>query len=144
MLCDPKSGDFTLQRNSPCATGVDILYGILGAWGVGCFPTDDRLKPPSEHPELELAITTNPIRSNGGWISYRVPWTDHAASAVLDIYDATGRLVRQIAESHANPGSNRVLWDGRNRSGERVAPGIYFCNLRWNGAQTTKRMLVVR
>jgi hypothetical protein len=39
LFCDPESGDFTLDCNSPCAAENDPDCGQIGAWPVGCGPT---------------------------------------------------------------------------------------------------------
>jgi len=41
-------------------------------------------------------------------------------------------------------GEYRVIWDGRNGAGDRVAPGIYFCRLQAGGDAQTQRLVVVR
>lgn len=36
QLCDPESGDFTLQATSPCLPGLSLGCGQIGALGEGC------------------------------------------------------------------------------------------------------------
>ncbi len=50
-------------------------------------------------------------------------------SAVLSIYDISGRLVKTAAYVEQEPGSCSVAWDGKDLSGRQVRPGIYFCRL---------------
>jgi photosystem II stability/assembly factor-like uncharacterized protein len=49
----------------------------------------------------------------------------------LRIYDANGRLVRSfhLVSSIQNPGSV-VQWDGTDNTGKRLAPGVYFAELK--------------
>ena len=84
------------------------------------------------------------MQISGGWISYRLPEGYGSTPPVLGIFDSSGRLVQRLPCLSSPNGVNRVRWDGRNQAGEHVSPGIYFCNLRWNGEQATTRMLVVR
>jgi flagellar hook assembly protein FlgD len=43
------------------------------------------------------------------------------------------------------PGVQSAAWDGRNESGEQVAPGTYFARLSWGGTlRATERLTIVR
>ncbi len=46
------------------------------------------------------------------------------------IYDAAGRRVRDVLRDTRGPGAFQISWDGRDDSGNRTSPGIYF--LRWS------------
>ena len=72
---------------------------------------------------ITLAVTPNPTRQR---TDIRFQITD-SRPAVLAIYDATGRLVRDFTEqlsviSHRSS----VIWDGVDDRGKRVPAGIYF------------------
>jgi len=47
----------------------------------------------------------------------------------LRIWDARGRLVRALGARGLDSGRHALAWDGRDRSGRRLAPGIYFYEL---------------
>jgi hypothetical protein len=47
----------------------------------------------------------------------------------LEVFDATGRLVRTLRNEVMDPGNHRVVWDGRSDGGERTGAGIYFYQL---------------
>ena len=66
------------------------------------------------------------------WIPYHLA---HAADVTLTIYDTKGALVRQLDLGHQPAGyytarSKAAYWDGCNESGESVASGVYFYQLR--------------
>ena len=66
------------------------------------------------------------------WIPYRLA---HDADVTLTVYDTKGVPVRQLDLGHQPAGyyTNRAkaaYWDGRNDSGEQVASGVYFYQLR--------------
>jgi immune inhibitor A len=68
-------------------------------------------------------ILANPSRGNT-----RFSWTGELPErAVLEIFDVSGRLVFDSSLSGA-PGT--FAWDGRDRSGRSVKPGIYFARVR--------------
>jgi hypothetical protein len=50
------------------------------------------------------------------------------ASARVRIYDLQGVLVSELAD-HSSAGLRQVSWNGRDRNGRPVAPGVYFYRL---------------
>ncbi|HKQ57299.1 MAG TPA: FlgD immunoglobulin-like domain containing protein, partial [Candidatus Eisenbacteria bacterium] len=52
-----------------------------------------------------------------------------AGQARLTVHDASGRQVAVLADGHLEAGPLRRQWDGRDPSGRRAAPGIYFVRL---------------
>ncbi len=62
----------------------------------------------------------------------------------VDIVSAAGRIVRTVFEGRANPGTNRVVWDGRDDEGESVASGVYFCRLRTADSEMRSKLVLVR
>jgi subtilisin-like proprotein convertase family protein len=51
------------------------------------------------------------------------------AEVTFNIYDVTGRLVRQYNEGQQFAGRYQLKWDGRNGTGETVTSGIYFARM---------------
>jgi len=52
------------------------------------------------------------------------------SEVVLTIYDTQGHEVINLDQGTKSPGSYKVKWVGKNRSGESVASGIYFYRIR--------------
>ncbi|MCD4706314.1 MAG: FG-GAP-like repeat-containing protein, partial [Candidatus Sabulitectum sp.] len=89
---------------------------------------------------FELSCSPNPVM-NASTISYVLS----ANGCVhLDIYDISGRLVRILVDGeYLTPGEHSVLWDGRNSSGIKAAPGIYFCRLESGSNAGTLEMILL-
>lgn len=62
----------------------------------------------------------------------------------LAIYDARGQLVRVLAEGRWAAGRHEVRWEGVDRVGRRVAPGVYFYQLKMAEARLSRRMVLLR
>lgn len=62
----------------------------------------------------------------------------------LSVFDASGRLVRNLEQGHRQAGGHTVVWDATNDAGEPVTAGIYFYQLDTGNQKLTKRALVVR
>ena len=52
-----------------------------------------------------------------------------ATDVSLAIYDLSGRVVREVANTPRRAGSFEDPWDGRDQAGNLVAPGIYVARL---------------
>ena len=59
----------------------------------------------------------------------------------LSVYDINGKLVKTIFNGDAPAGSVTTSWDGKNKRGEKVPSGIYFCRL--SSAKQTKTIKMV-
>ncbi len=64
------------------------------------------------------------------------------ARVMVKIYDATGREVRQLGESEARRGTQSIVWDRRDNSGRRLAPGAYFCRLVLGSTRATLKLVL--
>jgi hypothetical protein len=60
------------------------------------------------------------------------------------VYDGSGRSIRTLADAQVPAGDHRLEWDGRDASGARVAPGVYFCQLSFEDRSETRNISVVR
>jgi hypothetical protein len=68
----------------------------------------------------------------------------NAGSAVLKIYNASGRRVRTLGGREYPAGYSEVRWNGQDSNGAGVAPGVYFVRLEASGRVHTRRVVVVR
>ncbi len=63
---------------------------------------------------------------------------------VLEIFDLLGRRVRLLVDAPQSVGEYRVVWDGCDDSGCRVAGGIYLCCLKVDEWRQVKRMVMIK
>jgi cell surface protein SprA len=61
----------------------------------------------------------------------------------LRIYDAHGRLVRELVQDSRPAGYHAVFWNGENDSGRRVASGVYWYRVELPGASSQTRKMVL-
>jgi hypothetical protein len=67
-----------------------------------------------------------------------------AADVTLRIYDASGRLVRTLADGPYDSGQHEEVWNGLDNSGHRVASGVYFYVLETGNKSYTRKMLLLK
>ena len=80
------------------------------------------------------------------WIPYHLA---SAADVQVTIYDTKGTIIRQLDLGHQPAGyytdrAKAAYWNGRNESGESVASGVYFYQLRAADYSALRRMVIVK
>lgn len=83
----------------------------------------------------------NPFR-NLTHITYRL---SSPSDITLDVYDATGRLVKNLKRGRDRPADEyKTTWNGRDEEGRRVPSGVYLCKLEANGVTRSRRIVFIR
>jgi hypothetical protein len=91
---------------------------------------------------LELAPPWPNPASRVMSFEFRLP---HTESVRAEIVDVAGRRVSMPLESKGLAGGvHRFQWDGRNASGEPVAPGVYLIRVRAGSEAAVQRIVLVR
>jgi hypothetical protein len=82
---------------------------------------------PARQPQFRLANAgPNPFGQSTA-LEYEL---DSPASVSVSVYDRAGCLVATPVNGPALPGRHTLVWNGTDRRGARVAPGVYFVCLR--------------
>jgi len=90
--------------------------------------------------EITLRNYPNPFNPETV-IEYSLP---NAGFTRIVIYNALGQKIRTMLDEEKSSGTYRVLWDGRNETGELVPNGIYFCRISSMGVVKTRKMLLLK
>ncbi len=106
---------------------VVISCGLLGAPGGIAELSFDRPQP-------------NPS-SGRTTFTYALP---RDGEVRLRLFGANGRVVRTLEAGGRSAGVHAVRWDGREDSGRRAAPGVYFARLEAGGQVLRQTVTVVR
>ncbi len=61
----------------------------------------------------------------------------------LEVIDVSGRLVKTLAAGPLAGGEHVYKWDGMTEAGRRAAAGTYFYQLRCDGQETSRRMVLL-
>jgi subtilisin family serine protease len=59
----------------------------------------------------------------------------------VEVFDATGRLVRSLLDADRAAGPLQVTWNGADASGVRATAGVYFARIRTGEATRTVRLV---
>jgi hypothetical protein len=74
-------------------------------------------------------------------ISFVAP---RVGSEDLQILNAAGRVVRRLAIPAGGSGAQTIVWDGMDRNGKPVAPGVYFCRVGSASDRAVVRLTLLR
>jgi hypothetical protein len=85
-------------------------------------------------------ITPNPFES-GSSIGFTAPVGGGHLS--LKIYSPTGELVATLVDGIVGAGHHSTPWTGTSDSGNRVSPGLYFIRMKAEGADATKKIILL-
>ena len=80
------------------------------------------------------------------WIPYQLR---EPAEVVMHIYDTNGQLARTLDLGQRAAGfylgrTKAAYWDGKSESGEKVASGVYFYQIKTGDFTATRRMVIVK
>jgi hypothetical protein len=125
---------------------------ILNVYAPMTFVPPDTLR-------LGLPVVGVPTpRVPGGALRFRGAAPNPAAQAVdflfevpapggevkLEVYDAAGRLVREVTRGARAPGEGRVRWEGTGADGRRVPSGVYLARLSMGGQSAVRKVVFSR
>ena len=128
-------GVFVTPGNGGLNGPLFMLFNGSDATGV----SNDHPWDQNSRDGLRLALSSNPFHA-GGEIRFAITGNDGPAS--LRVYDVQGRVVRVLATG-VGEGSHQSLWDGRDRSGERAASGVYFLRLATKTRSVGERVTLI-
>jgi hypothetical protein len=95
-------------------------------------------------PEVRLIeglryVYPNPFRERSGLAFSLVGARDLEAQ----IYDVHGRSVRKLSASGPASGERVLIWDGRDETGKRAAPGVYLARYRVGDSRGVARLVKI-
>jgi len=69
---------------------------------------------------------------------------DIMSKVSFNIYDVSGRFVRNIIEGTQMPGEYDMMWDGKDYAGKSVTNGVYFLRFSAGDYEETKQIVWLR
>jgi hypothetical protein len=73
----------------------------------------------------EVVNYPNPFGNEPTFFTFQFQSPSGFADVNIKIYAVSGRLIQEI-DAMAQPGFNKIEWDGRDRNGDRLANGVYL------------------
>lgn len=157
VACDMSEGLFILEIAREYADaeaggvggdGGAEYYGDGFASGDGAPPGG--LNADAGHPAAGAAAPGFTISARGpNPLRPGVPTTfdlalPRPAAASVDVFDASGRLVRRLTDVGSARGRASFSWDAQDERGRAVAAGSYWLSIRAGDARESRRVVVLR
>jgi hypothetical protein len=129
-----------------------VTGDLLSAAGWGGFSEAGGAQQVLSLLRREVALTS-PTYDNELAQNYPNPFNPQTALAFslakgadvdFRVYDVRGAVVKTLVNGHRNAGVHRVVWDGHNQQGNRVASGVYFYKLVAGSFVDTKKMVLLK
>jgi hypothetical protein len=95
-----------------------------------------------EMPEITTITSVYPNPMNTGRQAHFNVEVKNDEVAKLQIFNIRGQLVNETTNIPA--GHNQILWEGRDRSDNEVATGVYFYRLSSQSSHTVGRIVIIR
>jgi len=103
--------------------------------------TEESVSPPRVYRLFE--VLPNPF-SQITEIRYQIPADNNIEHVRLDIFDASGRLIRNLVNEGHKAGYYQVTWDGKNANNQSVSAGVYFYRLTAGNYKAEEKMILIR
>ena len=139
MFCNAAAGLFTIMDASPCAPANNDC-GLIGARDIGCSIAATGEPTPRATGVRLLAPASNPTR-----LPVRLRFQLAASTPVrLEVYDASGRRIANIANRVFEFGPHEVSWSGRLDDGRMASAGVYIVTLFAGSARESQQLVVIK
>jgi hypothetical protein len=120
--------------------GATSIYGEPAKNWLLEFAPGSGVLPPAGRPLALLGSTPNPTLGPLD-TAFDLP---SAMTVTARIYDAHGRLVRDLGTRTYGPGRHAFHWDGVGEDGYRPRPGVYFMRVALGADETTSKLVLLR
>jgi hypothetical protein len=74
-------------------------------------------------------------------IQYEIP---KKGKVEIQIFDITGRFVKNIVSQNQPSGTHKTVWNGNNESGQEVASGFYVYTVKFENTLLSKKMILLK
>lgn len=103
-----------------------------------------------EHGRIPFRFNLEPVypspvalAGQNGTLSIRFQIPEPANPVRLGLFDVSGRLVHWLIDRPMDPGSQVLVWDGRDGRGAPVGSGVYFLRLEAGRRVMTRRVVIL-
>jgi hypothetical protein len=153
LFCGLESGDYTINASSPCAPTEETPCALIGLYPVGCGGSGVADLNPGTNETIRVVPNPTAGACAISLADRLMPAGATTRGAVVQVLDASGRLVRSLAPADVGGRDDAnddglvresVLWDGRDASGRAVPSGVYFIRATGGGRSHGPRLTVIR
>jgi hypothetical protein len=136
---DPRDGNFWITIVQGAPSGDNSIVKVKGFYTPPVGVEETPSEPLIRNSNMSLYPT---ISDRVMHIRLQLP---QGRSAMLTIYDISGRVVKDMAFAAPSIGySTTITWDGRDNAGRSVPAGVYFVSFEAEDCQKVEKAIIVR
>lgn len=138
------------QTGDPISPGENDVFQLITknrftSEDIYEFTTSDWITGTRHSPVLPITTQLLPNFPNpfnpSTTIEYYLP---KSSLVQIRIYNLRGQMVKELVHDVQNPGTNRVIWNGMDNKGKKVASGVYLYELQTHQAHLVRKMILLR
>lgn len=124
------------------STRAALLDSIMHFFGIsGTGISKETSYPAEQDARLSLIISPNVTRTR---VNIAITVEPGGKDPELKIFDATGRLTKDLLHTAYSILPTDVSWDGTDSDGNKAPAGVYFVRLQAGSRQRTAKIILVR
>jgi len=135
-------GPYQFSDGASSARKVPRSWTAVGTEVRVTFDVTNRVNPATAEGLDRVHPVPDPYYFTSDYDDQDIKFVNLPAEAIIRVYSMSGVLVT-LLEHHSTTGGGEASWNARNRTGRRVAPGVYFYHIESGDARRVGRMLVV-
>ena len=150
---DPAAGTLFNQPSTSSSTQFSFAFNNPGTFPFFCRPHEGAMKgivivssnvgvDPSGGTALGFTRAPSPNPARLG-VSFEFVLRE-AGRTRADVFDAGGRRVATVIDRDLAAGPQTATWDGREASGRRAGPGLYWLRLKVPGYESSRAIVIAR
>ena len=142
-FCDVSINNYHIETSSLCAPDNNSCGELIGAMGVGCELLDIYGTPEDEPLPYVYSLEQNfPNPFNPSTtIEYNIK---SRTNVQLAIFNLLGQKIRTLIDDNQQTGKYAIEWDGADDTGQPVASGIYFYQLKTVNLFESRKMILLK
>ena len=95
--------------------------------------------------EAILSFCNPKVFSNSTLISYQLPEANGSPDDItLNIYNISGRCIRNLVNEKYTPGIHKTTWDGMDDNGNPLPSGSYFYKLNTGKLSVGDKFILIK
>jgi len=137
---DPRDGSYWVTIMQYASGSNNMIFKVVG-FNMGSVGLEEEgLALPDFSRRIRVDVRPNPF-SGKTVLSVAM---GQPGVVDLQVYDNTGRLVRNVARARSVVAHSEFTWDGRDDAGATVARGVYFYRARSGKDELWGKLVLTR
>jgi hypothetical protein len=137
--CDPRDGSYWITIMQYASGSNNMIFKVVG-FNMGGVGVEERNRLPEISSRIRVEARPNPFTGRTVLsVALGQPGT-----VDLQVFDNTGRLVRNVVRARPVTTHSDFIWDGRDEAGKTVARGVYFYRVKGSDCEAWGKLVLTR